>query len=125
MSPGFPTVMKASGALAQLVARRSHNPKVVSSILTGPVFVVAGFELGVVLRLGQLFVVFGEPRRTPSSSSVFAYQLPTGPVAQWIRRRPPEAEIVGSSPIRASFCCFLVSLRKWKRFQVLMLLSRA
>ena len=27
-----------SGALAQLVARRSHNPKVVSSILTGPIF---------------------------------------------------------------------------------------
>ncbi len=26
------------GALAQLVARRSHNPKVVSSILTGPMF---------------------------------------------------------------------------------------
>ena len=25
------------GALAQLVARRSHNPKVVSSILTGPI----------------------------------------------------------------------------------------
>jgi hypothetical protein len=28
--------MCARGALAQLVARRSHNPKVVSSILTGP-----------------------------------------------------------------------------------------
>ena len=27
----------AIGALAQLVARRSHNPKVVSSILTGPI----------------------------------------------------------------------------------------
>ena len=26
------------GTLAQLVARRSHNPKVVSSILTGPIF---------------------------------------------------------------------------------------
>ena len=26
------------GALAQLVARRSHNPKVVSSILTGPIY---------------------------------------------------------------------------------------
>ena len=26
-----------TGALAQLVARRSHNPKVVSSILTGPI----------------------------------------------------------------------------------------
>ena len=25
------------GTLAQLVARRSHNPKVVSSILTGPI----------------------------------------------------------------------------------------
>ena len=30
-------VGKAAGALAQLVARRSHNPKVVSSILTGSV----------------------------------------------------------------------------------------
>jgi hypothetical protein len=30
-------VVFASGALAQLVARRSHNPKVVSSILTGPI----------------------------------------------------------------------------------------
>ena len=29
---------RAVGALAQLVARRSHNPKVVSSILTGPSF---------------------------------------------------------------------------------------
>ena len=27
---------RSHGALAQLVARRSHNPKVVSSILTGP-----------------------------------------------------------------------------------------
>ena len=27
------------GTLAQLVARRSHNPKVVSSILTGPILV--------------------------------------------------------------------------------------
>ena len=32
------TNITASGALAQLVARRSHNPKVVSSILTGPTF---------------------------------------------------------------------------------------
>ena len=34
------------GALAQLVARRSHNPKVVSSILTGPIFrlIVGGEE---------------------------------------------------------------------------------
>ena len=30
-----------SGTLAQLVARRSHNPKVVSSILTGPSFFVS------------------------------------------------------------------------------------
>ena len=29
--------LKPEGALAQLVARRSHNPKVVSSILTGPI----------------------------------------------------------------------------------------
>ena len=28
----------ADASLAQLVARRSHNPKVVSSILTGPMF---------------------------------------------------------------------------------------
>ena len=31
-------MLYAQGTLAQLVARRSHNPKVVSSILTGPSF---------------------------------------------------------------------------------------
>ena len=31
----LPNVIQLSGRIAQLVARRSHNPKVVSSILTG------------------------------------------------------------------------------------------
>ena len=34
------TLYVQQGTLAQLVARRSHNPKVVSSILTGPSFSV-------------------------------------------------------------------------------------
>ena len=34
-------IQKTCGALAQLVARRSHNPKVVSSILTGPILPTA------------------------------------------------------------------------------------
>ena len=35
-----PAIRLVSGAsLAQLVARRSHNPKVVSSILTGPIII--------------------------------------------------------------------------------------
>ena len=32
--------MLSAASLAQLVARRSHNPKVVSSILTGSIFVM-------------------------------------------------------------------------------------
>ena len=34
-------VPSVSASLAQLVARRSHNPKVVSSILTGPIFILS------------------------------------------------------------------------------------
>ena len=33
--------LKRQGTLAQLVARRSHNPKVVSSILTGPIILLS------------------------------------------------------------------------------------
>ena len=37
------TLGHSNGALAQLVARRSHNPKVVSSILTGPILFFLSF----------------------------------------------------------------------------------
>ena len=38
LAPRGPGALRPVGALAQLVERRSHNPKVVSSILTGPSF---------------------------------------------------------------------------------------
>ena len=40
--------------MAQLVARRSHNPKVVSSILTGPIFEVCVICRGIILVFNQL-----------------------------------------------------------------------
>ena len=46
---------KAEASLAQLVARRSHNPKVVSSILTGPVLLV-WLELVAALVVGLLLL---------------------------------------------------------------------
>ena len=46
--------LKPEGALAQLVARRSHNPKVVSSILTGPIFEVCVICRDIILVFNQL-----------------------------------------------------------------------
>ena len=50
LAPRGPGALRAVGALAQLVARRSHNPKVVSSILTGPVFISLPMPYFIVFR---------------------------------------------------------------------------
>ena len=50
-----------------------------------------------------------------NSRTVFFSNKVIAPVAQWIRRRPPEAEIAGSSPARSMYVVFYVAFRFRKR----------
>jgi hypothetical protein len=49
----------SAASLAQLVARRSHNPKVVSSILTGGMLRVVAFLKPLLLTIGYLSFASG------------------------------------------------------------------
>ena len=95
--------LQEKAAIAQLAARRSHNPKVVSSILTRRIF----FTVGKMQERKRLFRKLKLQAQFSDEAEFSQLQIITGPVAQWIRHRPTEPGIAGSSP--AGVICFVSS----------------
>ena len=91
--------LQEKAAIAQLAARRSHNPKVVSSILTRRIF----FTVGKMQERKRLFRKLKLQAQFSDEAEFSQLQIITGPVAQWIRHRPTEPGIAGSSPAGVIF----------------------